>query len=228
MRIALAEDNVLLLDGLLSLLERRGHEIVVQAQDGTQLLTQFQALHKEGTRPDLVISDVRMPPTHTDEGLRAILAIRQVYPLQPVLLFSQWVETRFATQLLGNDPRGVGYLLKDRVTDVKEFLLSLRRVAEGQTVLDPDVVAQLMGGPVPAQSSATPAYGAQLNKLTGREREVLELMARGLNNTEIASALTISYGAVEKNVAAIFLKLDLPPEASGHRRVKAVLAYLQG
>jgi len=158
-----------------------------------------------------------VPPTFTDEGLHAALAIRSADPQQGVLLFSQYVETRFAAQLLTGDARGVGYLLKDRVADVSDFIDALERIADGHTVLDPEVVTQLMG-------AARADDG--LTRLTPRENEVLELMAQGRSNTAIAERLVLSYGAVEKNVSSIFTKLDLPLDAGDHRRVLAVLRRL--
>jgi DNA-binding NarL/FixJ family response regulator len=167
--------------------------------------------------PDVVVVDIRMPPTFTDEGLRAAIELRASHPGQGVLVFSQYVETQFASRLLADDARGLGYLLKDRVADVGEFLGALERIAGGQTVLDPEVVTQLMGA----------SRGDDgLSRLTPREREVLELMAQGRSNGAIAEGLFLSYGAVEKNVTSIFDKLALPPDAADHRRVLAVLRYL--
>ncbi|GAA2014806.1 response regulator transcription factor [Brevibacterium samyangense] len=264
MRIALAEDSAILRDGLIALLERRGHEVVVHAGDGAELVTAVNALAED--LPDIVIADVRMPPSHTDEGLRAVLDLRTRFPGLPVMLFSQWVETRFAAELLATDARGVGYLLKDRVADVSDFLDALTRVAGGQTALDPEVVGQLLGSGNPlaapaesgtagrtASGAGAPGSGttappgtagertaeardasamrsdqanAGLARLTPREREVLELMAQGRSNSAIAEALFVSYGAVEKNVAQIFQKLELPPDSADHRRVRAVLTHL--
>jgi DNA-binding NarL/FixJ family response regulator len=204
-RLLIAEDSVILRDGLVALLTRRG-----------QLRTLLADLEPERA-PDVVIIDIRMPPTFTDEGLHAALAIRSADPQQGVLLFSQYVETRFAAQLLTGDARGVGYLLKDRVADVSDFIDALERIADGHTVLDPEVVTQLMG-------AARADDG--LTRLTPRENEVLELMAQGRSNTAIAERLVLSYGAVEKNVSSIFTKLDLPLDAGDHRRVLAVLRRL--
>jgi DNA-binding NarL/FixJ family response regulator len=218
LRIVLAEDSVILRDGLAALLGRRGHEVVAAMGDGEALVREVDALAGAGTAPDVVVADIRMPPSHTDEGLRAALALRASHPEIGVLLFSQYVETRYASRLLAGDARGVGYLLKDRVADVGDFVDALVRVADGQTVLDPEVVSQLLG--------AAGGRDAGLERLTAREREVLELMAQGRSNGAIADALFLSYGAVEKNVAAIFAKLDLEPDAADHRRVLAVLRYL--
>ncbi|MEP7766061.1 response regulator transcription factor [Sanguibacter sp. 25GB23B1] len=217
MRILIAEDSAILRDGLVALLTRRGHEVVGAVGDGTQLVSAIADL-PAGGRPDVVVIDIRMPPTFTDEGLRAALEIRATDRSQGVLLFSQYVETRFATQLLTGDARGVGYLLKDRVADVSDFIDALERIAAGHTVLDPEVVTQLMSSPHPDDGIA---------RLTPREREVLEIMAEGRSNTAIAEQLVLSYGAVEKNVSSIFSKLDLPVDAGDHRRVLAVLKLLQ-
>jgi DNA-binding NarL/FixJ family response regulator len=216
LRLLIAEDSVILRDGLVALLARRGHEVVGAVGDGEHLRETLAALPDENA-PDVVISDIRMPPTFTDEGLHAALAIRAANPKQGILLFSQYVETRYAAQLLTGDARGVGYLLKDRVADVSDFLDALERIAAGHTVLDPEVVTQLMG-------AARTDDG--LGRLTPREKEVLELMAQGRSNTAIAERLVLSYGAVEKNVSSIFAKLDLPIDAGDHRRVLAVLRLL--
>lgn len=218
LRVVLADDSVILRDGLVALLARRGHEILAAVGDGEALVREVDALTAAGTPPDVVVADIRMPPTHTDEGLRAALALRAAHPQLAVLLFSQYVETRYASRLLAGDARGVGYLLKDRVADVGDFVDALGRVADGQTVLDPEVVSQLL--------SSTTARDDGLGRLTSREREVLELMAQGRSNGAIAEQLYLSYGAVEKNVAAIFTKLDLEPDSADHRRVLAVLRYL--
>ncbi|MGN8245444.1 response regulator transcription factor [Cellulomonas soli] len=217
-RVVVADDSVILRDGLVALLGRRGHEVLAAVGDGESLVAEVDRLVTAGSPPDVAVVDVRMPPTHTDEGLRAALRIRAAHPQVGVLLFSQYVETRFAARLLAGDARGVGYLLKDRVADVGEFLDALERIATGQTVLDPDVVGQLLG--------AAPV-DAGLARLTVREREVLELMAQGRSNGAIAEAMVLTYGAVEKHVTSIFGKLDLAPDAGDHRRVLAVLRYLQ-
>jgi len=218
LRVAIAEDSAILRDGLVALLTRRDHEVVVAVADADALVARVEALAATGDLPDVVVADVRMPPSHTDEGLPAALALRGTHPALPIMLFSQWVETTYAARLLAGDARGIGYLLKDRVADVSEFVGALERVADGQTVLDPEVVAQLMG--------AARVGDAGLGRLSAREREVLDLMAQGRSNGAIADALFLSYGAVEKNVASIFAKLDLPPDGADHRRVLAVLRYL--
>ncbi|MFD6092539.1 response regulator transcription factor [Oerskovia sp. NPDC060338] len=218
MRLVIAEDSVILRDGLVALLTRRGHEVVAAVGDGDALVAEVGRLGVLGELPDVVIIDIRMPPTFTDEGLRAALALRESSPGLGVLLFSQYVETRFVSDLLTGGAEGVGYLLKDRVADVSEFLDALTRIAAGQTVLDPEVVSQLMGAS---------RLDDGLGRLTPREREVLELMAQGRSNTAIAESLFLSYGAVEKNVTSIFGKLGLPQDAGDHRRVLAVLRYLR-
>jgi DNA-binding NarL/FixJ family response regulator len=215
-RIVIAEDSVLLLDGLTRLLAAEGHTVTGYT-DADNLVRALSTPDAE--LPDLLVTDVRMPPSHTDEGLRAVLALRERLPGLPVLLFSQWIETTYASRLLEADARGVGYLLKDRVADVRDFTAALARVAAGETVLDPEVVTQLLGA---ARGAADPG----LERLTPREREVLALMAQGRSNGAIAEELVLSYGAVEKNVAAIFAKLDLPQDAAAHRRVLAVLRHL--
>jgi DNA-binding NarL/FixJ family response regulator len=212
MRIVIAEDNAILRDGLVGLLTDRGHEVVAAVGDGDGLRSAVSAL-----RPDVCVVDIRMPPSFTDEGLRAAIAVRHEQPEVGVLVFSQYVETRYAAELLANSARGVGYLLKDRVADVREFVDALNRVAAGGTALDPEVVAQLLG--------ASRRDG--LAALTPREREVLERMAEGLSNAGIAAALVISERAVEKHVANVFLKFGMPPSDSENRRVLAVLRYLE-
>ncbi|WP_448061586.1 response regulator transcription factor [Cellulomonas hominis] len=214
MRLLIAEDSAILRDGLAALVTRRGHEVLAAVGDGTALL----AAADDGPAADVAIVDIRMPPTFTDEGLRTALALRARHPGVGVLLFSQYVETRFAAELFRGDARGMGYLLKDRVADVSDFLDALTRIADGQTVLDPEVVSQLIGAA---------RGGDGLSRLTAREREVLALMAQGRSNGAIAETLFLSYGAVEKNVTSIFTKLDLSPDAGDHRRVLAVLRYLR-
>ncbi|RDI63266.1 LuxR C-terminal-related transcriptional regulator [Nocardia pseudobrasiliensis] len=209
LRIVIAEDSAILRDGLAGLLTDRGHEVVDMVGDATRL-SEVIAEH----RPDVAVVDVRMPPTFTDEGLLAAIELRRKFPETGVLVFSQWVETRYATELLAGGANGVGYLLKDRVADVREFVDALRRVATGGTALDPEVVSQLMGAARQQDSLA---------RLTPREREVLELMAQGLSNAAIANALTVTERAVEKHIGNIFLKLELPPSDLHHRRVLAVL-----
>jgi Response regulator containing a CheY-like receiver domain and an HTH DNA-binding domain len=212
MKVVIAEDSAILRDGLVGLLTDRGHEVVAAVGDGDGLRSAVSAY-----RPDVCVVDIRMPPTFTDEGLRAAIAIRRAQPDVGVLVFSQYVETRYAAELLAGSAHGVGYLLKDRVADVREFVDALTRVAAGGTALDPEVVAQLLGA----------ARRDGLAALTPREREVLERMAEGLSNAGIAAALVISDRAVEKHVANIFTKLGLPPSESDNRRVLAVLKYLQ-
>jgi len=217
LRVVVAEDSVILRDGLVALLGRRGHTVVAEVGDGEALVREVSRLVEDGEPPDVVVADIRMPPSHTDEGLRAVLTLREAHPALAVLLFSQHVETRYASQLLAGGAQGVGYLLKDRVADVGDFLDALANVAAGQTVLDPEVVTQLLGAR---------QRESGLERLTPREREVLELMAQGRSNGAIAETLFLSYGAVEKNIASIFTKLDLEPDAADHRRVLAVLRYL--
>jgi len=212
-RIVIAEDAVLLRAGLTHLLVDAGEEVVAAVGDGDALLVAV-----ERHQPDLAIVDVRMPPSHTDEGLRAALAIRARWPAVGILVFSQYVEERYATDLLAGDTAGVGYLLKDRVADVAEFVAAVRRVGDGGTALDPEVVAQLL---------ARSRRRDPLALLTPREREVLALMAEGRSNTAISQALVVSDGAVEKHVTNIFTKLDLPPTDHDHRRVLAVLRWLE-
>ena len=207
----IAEDSVLLLAGLTKLLESAGFVVAATAGDAAGLLA---AVDRE--QPDLVIADVRMPPTHTDEGIRAALAIRGAWPGVSILVLSQYVEERYAADLLSANTSGVGYLLKDRVADVAEFLDALRRVAAGGTALDPEVVAQLL-----VRRSGDP-----LDRLTEREHGVLALMAEGRSNAEIGAALTITDSAVSKHINSIFAKLGLYPGDVGHRRVLAVLRYL--
>lgn len=214
MRIVIAEDSVLLRAGIGRLLEEAGHEVVAAVSDGDALVDAV-----ERQRPDLAVVDVRMPPTHTDEGLRAALIVRSMHPDVGILVLSQYVEERYAGELLATDGAGIGYLLKDRVADVSEFLDALQRVGAGGTALDPEVVAQLL-----ARSSRRDP----LERLTAREREVLALMAEGRTNAAIAAALVVSDGAVEKHISNIFSKLDLVPTDHDHRRVLAVLRWLEG
>ena len=215
MRIVIAEDLALLRDGLARLLRDNDFEVVAEAADADALV---HAVLRE--RPELAIVDIRLPPTFRDEGLRAALELRRTAPDTAILVLSQYVEHTYAAELLAEAGAsgGVGYLLKDRVLDVADFVDAVRRVGSGGTALDPEVVAQLLGG-----------RGAQpLDALTPREREVLALMAEGRSNAAIADALVLTVGAVEKHIASIFQKLRLPPSDSDHRRVLAVLAYLQG
>ena len=211
MRVVIAEDAVLLRAGVIRLLADEGIETVAAVDNGDDLLGAVQE-----HRPDLAIVDVRMPPTFTDEGLRAALAARKEVPGLPVLVLSQYVEESYAVELLSGGAGGVGYLLKERVADVADFLDAVRRVANGGTAIDPDVIAQLM-----ARGRRNP-----LDALTARESEVLGLMAQGLSNTAIANSLVVSHGAVEKHIGNIFSKLGLEASAEEHRRVRAVLTYL--
>ena len=213
MRVVIAEDSVLLREGLSRLLDEAGFEVVDAVGDGEQLLRSVGEY-----RPDVVVADVRMPPTHRDEGVRAALVIRQRWPETAVLVLSQYVEERYATELLAGETRGVGYLLKDRVADVDEFTEALRRVGRGGTALDPEVVSQLL-----ARGRRRP-----LDALTLREQDVLKLMAEGRSNGAIAAQMVVTEGAVEKHVSSIFTKLGLAPAEGDHRRVLAVLSYLEG
>jgi len=210
MRVVLADDSVLLREGMARLLEEDGFEIVGQAGNADELMLKVRSW-----KPDVAIVDIRMPPTHTDEGLKAAQEIRTEHPEVGVLVLSQYVETAYALDLLADSAEGVGYLLKDRVADIGEFAAAVRRVGEGGSALDPTIVSSLVGrrrGP--------------LDDLTAREREVLELMAEGLSNTAIASRIVVTERAVEKHVTNIFGKLRLPASPEAHRRVLAVLAFL--
>jgi DNA-binding NarL/FixJ family response regulator len=212
LRVVIAEDSAVLRDGLVQLLVDRGFVI-------TGAVSEPEALRRsiERERPDVAVIDIRMPPTFTDEGLRAAIGLRREHKGLGILLFSQYIETRYAEELLGDDAAGIGYLLKDRVADVSEFVEALTRVASGGTALDPEVVTQLMGAS---------RHRDSISMLTAREREVLSLMAEGRTNTAIAGSLFVSEGAVEKHVTNIFCKFDLPVSQSDHRRVLAVLRYL--
>jgi DNA-binding NarL/FixJ family response regulator len=212
MRIVIAEDSVLLREGLARLLAEAGHEVAATASEPEEFLRAVDA-----HRPDVVVVDVRMPPTFTDEGLRAALVVRGSWPDIGVLVLSQYVEERYASELLSDRPHGVGYLLKDRVADLADFLDALERVGAGGSALDPEVVGQLLA------RSRHP-----LALLTAREREVLALMAEGRSNAAIAAAMVVGDGAVEKHINSIFAKLRLPPADRDHRRVLAVLHYLEG
>ncbi|MEV7187063.1 response regulator [Kitasatospora sp. NPDC057542] len=216
-RVVIAEDSVLLREGLTRLLTDRGLEVVAGVGDGEALVKAIHDLAAADALPDVVVSDVRMPPTHTDEGLRACVELRGRYPQLGVLVLSQFVEERYASELLAGSTRGVGYLLKDRVAEVREFADAVVRVAEGGTALDPEVVQQLL---------SRSRKGDVLANLTPREREVLGLMAEGRTNAAVAKQLVVSDGAVEKHVSNIFLKLGLAQSAEDHRRVLAVLTYL--
>jgi DNA-binding NarL/FixJ family response regulator len=213
MRVVIAEDSALLRDGLTHLLQRRGHQVVAAVADADALLAAVAA-----DPPDVAVIDVRMPPSHIDEGLRAALRLRRDHPAVAVLVLSQYVETHYAAQLLAGRCDGVGYLLKDRVADVSDFIDALVRVANGGTVLDPEVVSHIVGA-----SRRTSALAI----LTDRERQALTLMAEGRSNAAIATAMHLSYASVEKYVTSIFVKLGLPPSDTDHRRVLAVLRYLE-
>jgi DNA-binding NarL/FixJ family response regulator len=212
MRVVIAEDAALMREGLIGLLSDRGHQVCAAVTDADALLAAV-AEHQ----PDVAVVDIRMPPTHTDEGLRAALVLRRDHPGTGILVLSQYIETRYAARLLTGNAAGVGYLLKDRVADVADFVDALTRVAAGGTALDPEVVSQLLG-------ARRDAHG--LASLTPREQEVLALMAEGRSNTGIATALTVTGGVVEKHVANIFAKLGLPQTEGDNRRVLAVLRYL--
>jgi DNA-binding NarL/FixJ family response regulator len=211
-RVVLAEDNALLRDGLTRLLRAHGFTVVAAVEDGDALL---EAL--AGQRPDVAVVDVRLPPSFTDEGLRAALTARRRVPGQPILVLSQYVEQLYARELLTDDAGGVGYLLKDRVSSTDEFVDALRRVAAGGTVMDPEVISRLL---------ARNAKDEPLSRLTRREHDVLALMAEGRSNAAIAERLVIGEGAVGKHIASILAKLDLPPSDVDNRRVRAVLTYL--
>jgi DNA-binding NarL/FixJ family response regulator len=213
MRVVIAEDAVLLREGLIRLLTENDAEVVAAVDNGTDLV---EAVVRE--RPDVSIVDVRMPPTFRDEGLRAAIEARRRVPHTPILVFSQYVEERYAAELLEGGTRGVGYLLKDRVADVREFIVAVRRVASGGTVLDPEVVAQLV---------TRRRRDERLASLTQREQEVLALMAEGRTNNAVADALYVSEGTVEKHIRGIFTKLGLEDTESVHRRVLAVLTFLR-
>jgi DNA-binding NarL/FixJ family response regulator len=212
LRVAIAEDSAILRDGLVQLLVDRGFRI-------TDAVGDAQALRRsvDRERPDVAVVDIRMPPTHTDEGLRMAIELRREHKGLAIMMFSQYIETRYAEELLGDDAAGIGYLLKDRVADVSQFVEALTRVASGGTALDPEVVTQLMGAS---------RHRDSISLLTAREKDVLSLMAEGRTNTAIADSLCVSEGAVEKHVTNIFSKFDLPVSQSDHRRVLAVLRYL--
>ncbi len=215
MRVVIADDSVLLRAGLVRLLEDAGFEVVGQASDAEDLLRKVRA-----HRPDVAVTDIRMPPTQTDEGLRAAQEIRREMPEVGVVVLSQYVDQEYAFELLSNSAEGVGYLLKDRVEDVDGFTQAVRRVADGGSVLDPQVVSELLGR---RRRGDDP-----LGRLTPREREVLEHMAQGKTNSAIAGELVVTDRAIEKHVTSIFAKLDLPASDTAHRRVLAVLAFLKG
>jgi DNA-binding NarL/FixJ family response regulator len=213
MRVVLADDSLLLREGLARLLEDAGLDVVAQAGDAEDLMRKVGA-HK----PDVAIVDVRMPPTHTDEGLRAAVEIRERFKDTGVLVLSQYIEESYAMELLSDNAEGVGYLLKDRVADLDRFVDAVKRVGEGGSALDPEVVSRLLG----RRRREDP-----LAEISPREREVLALMAEGRSNHAIANELVVTERAVEKHVTSIFSKLDLPPTADDHRRVLAVLTYLR-
>jgi DNA-binding NarL/FixJ family response regulator len=212
MRVVIAEDSVLLREGISRLLADAGLDVVAAVGDAEAAVA---AVTEQS--PDIVVMDVRMPPTHTDEGIRAALTLRRNHPGMAVLVLSQYVEQHYATELLAGDTAGVGYLLKDRVADVGDFVRAVERVGGGGTALDPEVVSHLL---------ARTRRRDPLAALTPRETEVLQLMAEGRSNGAIAAAMVVSDGAVEKHVSSIFTKLDLPPADTDHRRVLAVLRYL--
>jgi DNA-binding NarL/FixJ family response regulator len=212
LRVVIAEDSALIREGLARVITDSGGEVVAKVGDGPSLVRAVV-----DHRPDVSVVDVRMPPTQRDEGLRAAIEARRLVPGAPVLVLSQYVERQYATELLADRAGGVGYLLKDRVADIREFMDALRRVARGGTALDPEVVAQLM---VPRHADD------RLHGLTPREREVLAAMAEGRTNMGIATLLSISEGATEKHISNIFGKLELPDSENDHRRVLAVLTYL--
>ncbi len=212
MRILICEDSVLLREGLVRLLEDAGHTVVAALPDATELA---EAVAAES--PDLCILDVRLPPTHTDEGIRAALRLRAAHPDLAVLVLSQYVEERYATELIAGRGGALGYLLKDRVADVGEFVETVEQIAAGGTVFDPEVVAQLLG---------RRARDERMQRLTDREATVLAFIAEGKSNQAIAQALHVSEGSVEKHITAVFQKLDLEPDESGNRRVLAALAHI--
>ncbi|MFZ2514322.1 MAG: response regulator transcription factor [Candidatus Lutibacillus vidarii] len=211
--VVIAEDSVLLREGLIRLLHEGGFVVSAACGDAESFLTAV-----DQHRPDLVVIDVRMPPTFTSEGIRAALVVREMHPSTAVVVLSQYVEEEYAAELVASRPRGVGYLLKDRVADTREFLDAVRSMAAGATMLDPEVVTQLL---------IRSRHKDPLARLTPREREVLALMAQGRANAGIAAALVVTEGAVEKHVSSIFAKLDLAPTDGDHRRVLAVLQYLR-
>jgi DNA-binding NarL/FixJ family response regulator len=213
LRVVIAEDGLIVREGIAGMLRRFGHEVVAAVGDADALRAAVAA-----HRPDVVVTDVRMPPGFSDEGLQAAIALRAADPRLPVLVLSQYVQQTYAAELLDTSPgAGVGYLLKDRIGDVTEFVDALVQVVAGRTVVDPEVVRQLIG-----------RRRDPLRRLTPREREVLALMAEGRSNAAIARALVVTEAAVAKHIGSLLMKLDLPPDADDHRRVRAVLAYLRG
>ena len=214
MRVVIGEDEALLREGLVLMLERAGFDVVDVVADATALIDSARS-----HRPDVVLSDIRMPPTHTDDGLRAALAIRAAHPGMPVMLISQYVQRRYALELASDDPAGIGYLLKQRITDVRTFCEDLRTVGAGGTVLDPEVVAAMM---------VRSTRGRAVDRLTPRQREVLAAIAQGQSNAAIARSLSITEKAVVQHTSHIYDELDLPISEESHRRVLAVLRYLAG
>jgi DNA-binding NarL/FixJ family response regulator len=212
LRVVIADDHVLLRHGVVSMLEAQGFDVVGQAGDADELIRKVGA-----HRPDVAIVDIRMPPTNTDDGLRAAVAIRLAHPDVGVLVLSQYIEADYALELIGDDARRVGYLLKDRISDIEEFADAIRRVADGGSVLDPEVVRWMLGRQRPTSA---------LSELTPREREVLGLIAQGCSNEGVARRIFVTQRSVEKHVTSIMSKLGLPSEPEAHRRVLAVLAYL--
>lgn len=212
MRVLIVEDNVLLAEGIGLLLRTEGHEVLGTVSTAPEFLAAV-----DNERPDIAVVDVRLPPHFGDEGIRAAITVRERHPGLPILVLSQYVEQSYATELLAGGDGSIGYLLKDRVSRVSEFLDALTRVAAGGTAMDPEVISQLL---------THQRVGGPLDALTPREHEVLGLMAQGHGNRDIGAALVITDGAVHKHIGNIFAKLDLPPTDSGHRRVLAVLAYL--
>jgi len=212
-RVVIAEDSVLLREGIAHLLDEAGYEVVGQAGNADELILKVRSYH-----PDVAVIDIRMPPTQTDEGLRAAKQIRQELPQTGVLVLSAYLESEYALELLSESAEGVGYLLKDRVSDVEQFLSAVRRVGEGGSALDPEIVSRLVG----RRRQHDP-----IADLTPREREVLSLMAEGLSNAAVAARLVVTERAVEKHVTSIFAKLRLPASPEQHRRVLAVLAFLR-
>jgi DNA-binding NarL/FixJ family response regulator len=212
LRVVIAEDGLIVREGIAGMLRRFGHDVVAAVGDAAALIDAVAA-----NKPDVVVTDVRMPPTFSDEGLQAAIALRTADPSLPVLVLSQYVEQTYASELLDSGrSAGIGYLLKDRVGEVEEFVDALSQVAAGRTVVDPEVVRQLLG-----------RRRDPLLRLTPREREVLGLMAEGRSNTAIARTLVVTEAAVAKHIGSLLAKLDLPPDADDHRRVRAVLAYLR-
>jgi DNA-binding NarL/FixJ family response regulator len=213
-RVVIADDSVIVREGIASILTRAGVDVAAQASNADELMDEVDAL-----RPDVAIVDIRMPPTHTDEGLRAAHALRERHPGLGIMILSQFVEVGIATRLLAENPEGLGYVLKDRVADIDEFNRTLERVAEGGSALDPQIVTRLLS----AERESGP-----IAALTPREREVLELIAEGRSNPAIAERLGITLRSTEKHVSSVFAKLDLPADGGEHRRVLAVLRFLRG